>query len=256
MADEAPPMGEVLRTRDFIGRDVLDSKGSKIGSVGDLLIDRRNGRLRFLDLDMGLIRKQHVLIPVDEMEWGRDTFVLGRWTSDDIKNLPAYDKDRPLTSDVLEEMERSHPRFYGPGDVDPPPAPGEARVVPMKQAKDFKLSKGAPDLRGWNVFGADGERVGMVSELLVDPKAMKIRYLDVDLLDDLFLLEDDRHVLVPLEMVELKERGEDVWIHRLRAEEVARLPAYTGGPLGPTIETKVRNAFAPPRRTDEVTEGE
>ena len=55
------------------------------------------------------------------------------------------------------------------------PIEGEARVVPLSEAKNFRLEKGAPDLRGWNVFGSDGERVGVVSQLLVDPTALKVR---------------------------------------------------------------------------------
>lgn len=236
--------GSVLRTKEFLGRDVMDASGAKVGTIGDLLVDRRDGRIRFLDLNLGVLRKQHVLIPVEQLEWGKADFVLGRWTGAEVKTLPTYDPDKPLTDELLEELGRSHPRFYGDADA-LPVAEGERRVLPMKEAKDFKLSGGAPDLRGWNVFGADGERVGTVTEMLVDPGAMKIRYLDVDLLDDLFLLEDDRHVLVPLEMIELKERGEDAWVAHLRAEEIARLPAYTGGPVDPLVEERVRRAFNP-----------
>lgn len=244
MSDSTAVRGTVLRTKDFLGRDVMDASGAKVGTIGDLLVDRRDGRIRYLDLNLGVLRKQHVLIPVNQLEWGKADFVLGRWTESDVKTLPNYDPDRPLTDELLEELGRSHPRFYGDADA-VPVAEGERRVLPMKEAKDFKLSGGAPDLRGWNVFGADGERVGTVTEMLVDPGEMKIRYLDVDILDDLFLLQDDRHVLVPLEMVELKERGKDVWVARLRAEQVARLPAYTGGAVDPLVEERVHEAFAP-----------
>lgn len=245
MAEHGTGRGEVLRARDFIGRDVLDAKGEKVGTIGDLLVDRRNGRVQFLDLDFGLIRKHHVLLPVEQVEWGEKEFVLGRWTSDQVKALPAYEGDRPLTAEVLDEMARAHPRFYGSGDArEPVAAPGDTRIVPLREAKDFKLASDAPDLRGWNVFGEDGERVGTVTEVLVDPVAMKVRYLDVDLLDDLFLLKDDRHVLIPAEAVDLRERGKDVWIKGLRAEAVARLPAYTGGVVDPATELTVRDAFA------------
>ena len=255
----APARAEVLRSKDFIGRDVLDTTGEKVGSVGDLLLDGRSGKPRFLDLDFGMLRRQHVLLPVSEIEWGDDAFVLSRWTKDQVRSLPPYQTDKPLTRDALDELERTFPQFYGSEDAirtatrqsDAP------QIVPLKEAKDFKLSKGATDLRGWNVFGSDGERVGEVSEMLVDPVAMKVRFLDVDVLDDLFTLSDDRHVLIPTENVELRERGEDVWIQGLRADEVAhRLPAYTGGPVHPATERAVRETFAPRERATEPVERE
>ena len=79
---------------------------------------------------------------------------------------------------------------------------------------------------GMHVRSSDGERLGTVSGLLVDPAALKVRYLDVDLSEDLFQLRDDRHVLVPIELADLKLRGGDVWVRDWSANEIARLPAY------------------------------
>jgi sporulation protein YlmC with PRC-barrel domain len=241
MPEGIAPRAELLRTRDFIGRAVIDSGGDKVGTVADLLLDRRRGDVRMLDVDLGLFQR-HVLVPAEQLDFGEEALVLRRWTRDQVKALPAYDPSRPLTLALLEEMERAHPTFYGNAEA-LPAAAGESGVVPLRDAKDFRLSKGAPDVRGWNVFGADGERIGTVAELLVDPAAMKIRYLDVDLLDDLFKLQEDRHVLVPLEAVDLRERGRDVWIRDLRAADVAQLPAYTGGAVSPIVEERVQALF-------------
>jgi sporulation protein YlmC with PRC-barrel domain len=242
MADDINPRAEFLRTRDFIGRDVLDSKTEKVGTVSELLVDRRRGDIRYMAVNLGLFSKQ-VLIPVDQLDMNEDVLVLRSWTRDHLKPLPAYEPDRPLTRPLLDEMERSHPRFYGDPEQSAAAGPAESRVIPLKQARDFKLSKGDPDPRGWNVFGADGERVGVVSDLLVDPAGMKIVYLAIDVADDLFKLKEDRHVLVPTDAVELRERGRDVWINNLNSDEVARLPAYTGGAVDPLIEDSIADAF-------------
>jgi sporulation protein YlmC with PRC-barrel domain len=234
----------LLRTKDVIGRDVVDATGKKLGKVNDLLLDRRQGQVQLLDVDLGLFSKR-VLMPVAALDWSADDNALtSRWSHDDVKALPAFDPNQPLSPALLTEMERAYPRFYG----SPPPAPPSngrdlPRIVPLREAKDFKISQGDPDVRGWNVFGADGERVGTVKEMLVDPAAMKIRYLAVDLLNDLFLLKEDRHVLIPIEAVELKERGRDVWIIGATAKEVARLPAYLGGSVETTMEASVRQVF-------------
>ena len=243
MSDPIVTSPEIFRTRDLQGWDVVDRAGEKIGTVADLLFDH-TGRVRMLDVEYGFPKK-HFLVPQHQMEWGEQRFILGRWTRDRMRALPPYDPAGPMDAARMEEMNRAFPWFYdtGEGNWDAPAGTGETRVVPMSETKDFKIGSGAPDPRGWNVFGSDGERLGTVSDLLVDPAALKIRYLDVDLLDDLFHLTDDRHVLVPLDHVDLKERGNDVWVHGLTAAEAARLPAYPGGAVEPWMERTVTQTF-------------
>jgi sporulation protein YlmC with PRC-barrel domain len=243
MTDTTSPRAEILRTREFVGWDVVDRAGDKVGSIGDLLIDR-SGKIRYVQVDHGLPRKSF-LLPEHQLEWGEKNFVIGRWNRDQVRGLPPYDTETALSAPVLEEMERAYPWFYdrkmAPGEIT---QPGEERVVPLSDAKSFKIGSGEPDPRGWNVFGSDGERLGTVTQMLVDPAAMKVRYLDVDLLDDLFMLKDDRHVLIPLEHVDLKERGNDVWVRGLTAREAARLPGYSGGPVPNWLEQSVAQRFS------------
>ena len=234
---------EVLSTRDLVGWNVMDAQAKKVGTVKDLLVDRR-GKVRFLDVDFGMFRK-HVLLPIEVVDWGADALVLARWTQEDVRMLPPYDPAKPLTPTALAEMQRAFPAFYGDRDAAPARL-GDMVAVPLPEARDFRLPKEAPDPRKWNVFGADGERVGVVHELLVDPSAMKVRYLDVDVADDLFLLSDDRHVLVPLDRIELRERGNDAWVQGLSAREVAALPAYTGGGVDPRLAESLSAAFRGP----------
>lgn len=237
------PRAEVLRTRDLVGWDVADADGAKVGEVTDLLIGR-DGRVRFMAVKLGLLGRT-VLVPADALDWGAGSMVLPRWTGEEVKALPPYD-GKPLTAAVLDDMERAYPRYYGHTQALPLAAhadAGEPRVVPLRDAKDFRLAKGAPNLRGWNVFGADHERVGQVHEMLVDPVGMKVRYLDVDLADDLFPTREDRHVLIPLELVELRERGEDAWVRGVSSQEIAQLPAYLGGPVDPLVEAQIHERF-------------
>lgn len=241
MTDAHPGLPEIFRTREFVGWEVVDVAGEKAGTVADLLIDA-TGRVRFVDLEFGFPRK-HVLIPQDRLQWGERRLVIDEWARRGLSALPPYDPSRPLDGAMVAELARAYPAVYDPEAHDWRAPAGEARIVPLSQAKDFRLEKGAPDLRGWNVFGADGERVGVVSQLLVDPGAMKIRYVDVDVHQDLYRLRDDRHVLVPLEMIDLRERGKDAWVEGLSAAEVARLPAYTGGAVVPVLEMSVQRAF-------------
>ena len=246
MATQTPNRAAVLRSRDFLGRDVLDGSNNKLGTIHDLLLDRRSGKVQFIEVDLGVFRKR-VIVPVNRVDWGEDAFLLRGWSADQVKRLPEYEPDRPLTEDMLDELVWAYPTFYGEEDYAPDVrAAGDPRFVPMKDTKDFKVKSDEPDLRGWNVFGTDGERIGKVTDLLVDPAAMKVAFLDVDLFDDLFMLKDDRHVLIPAEAVEVRERGQDVWVRDLTARDVARLPAYNGGAADPVVVSRVTNVFDGP----------
>lgn len=245
MAENAAARAEVLRTRDLIGWAVADPAGATVGTVSDLLIGR-DGRVRYLAVKRGLLGST-VLLPVEELDWGDQSMRLNRWLDADVRRLPPYDADGPLSAELVEEMARAHPRFYGPPlPFDAPGVEAQPRIVPLKEAREFRLPRDAPNPRGWEVFGADNERVGVVEGLLVDPSQMRVAYLDVDVAEDLFLLREDRHVVVPMEYVELRERGRDVWVKGLTAREIALLPAYTGGGLDPLVEQRVERAFNRP----------
>ncbi|HSG39153.1 MAG TPA: PRC-barrel domain-containing protein, partial [Thermoanaerobaculia bacterium] len=55
------------------------------------------------------------------------------------------------------------------------------RVSPLRSLHNHRISDGDPDVRGWEVYGADSRRIGRVDDLLVDTEAMKTRYLAVTL---------------------------------------------------------------------------
>jgi sporulation protein YlmC with PRC-barrel domain len=241
MTEPRTPAPLLLRSSELLRREVLDRAGEKVGGVSDLLLDE-DGRVSLVEVEFGLPRR-HVLIPERELDRGEKAFLLNRWTREQARSLPLVDREVPLDERALRELRGGYPWFYGDDEEWRGDAGGEGRAVPLSEAKDFRLESGAPDLRGWTVFGVDGERVGVVKDILVDPAAQKVRYLSVDVLDDLYLLKDDRHVLVPLEDVELKERGNDAWVQRARAREIASLPAYTGGPVGPAMERAVQRVF-------------
>ena len=55
------------------------------------------------------------------------------------------------------------------------------------EGSGYKVADDDPDVRGWEVTGSDGRRIGEVDDLLVDPAALRARYLEVRL--DRSLLE-------------------------------------------------------------------
>lgn len=59
-------------------------------------------------------------------------------------------------------------------------------VTPLSKLHNYRISEGDPDVRGWEVLGADGRMIGTVDDLLVDTEALRVRYLDVNLDSSLF----------------------------------------------------------------------
>jgi photosynthetic reaction center H subunit len=117
------------------------------------------------------------------------------------------------------------------------------RVVPLGQMDDFTVAKGDPDVRGWEVLASDGRKIGEVDELLVDARAMKVRYLDVDLEDAVAGSAADRHVLIPVGYARLDRERDCVRVDALASEDLAALPRYDQGPLRRDFEASVRDRF-------------
>jgi len=55
------------------------------------------------------------------------------------------------------------------------------RVSPLRSLHNHRITEGDPDVRGWEVYGADNRRIGRVDDLLIDTDSSKARYLAVTL---------------------------------------------------------------------------
>lgn len=57
----------------------------------------------------------------------------------------------------------------------------DKRLASLDGLTGYKVAEGDPDVRGWDVIGRDGRRIGEVDDLLVDTAALRVRYLEVRL---------------------------------------------------------------------------
>jgi uncharacterized protein (TIGR02271 family) len=73
----------------------------------------------------------------------------------------------------------------------------------LSEVDDLEVAPDNPDIRGWNVVDAGDRVIGEVDDLIVDPQAMKVRFLTIDLDKDALNLQDGRSVLVPITNVQL-----------------------------------------------------
>ena len=114
---------------------------------------------------------------------------------------------------------------------------------------DFEIVDGEPDIRGWDVKNANGQKIGEVEELIVDAQQKKVRYMIVDL-DDNELKLDHRKVLIPIGTAELHKEDDDVVLPSVQTEHLHSLPVYDKNNLTPDTERKICSVLG---RTDSTS---
>lgn len=96
----------------------------------------------------------------------------------------------------------------------------------LRDLTDFEVADGNPDVRGWTVRGGDGQALGTVYELIVEPEAMKVRYLDVELDGRFHINEHENHILLPIGVAAIDADDDNVFVPALTAESVLNYPPY------------------------------
>ncbi|GAC1379509.1 MAG: hypothetical protein NVS3B25_10460 [Hymenobacter sp.] len=96
----------------------------------------------------------------------------------------------------------------------------------LRDLTDFEVADGNPDVRGWVVRGGDGQTLGAVHELIVEPAAMKVRYLDVELDARFHINDSESHILLPIGAASLDADGDNVFVPALNADSVLAYPPY------------------------------
>ncbi|GAB3315562.1 PRC-barrel domain-containing protein [Hymenobacter humi] len=97
----------------------------------------------------------------------------------------------------------------------------------LRDLTDFEVADGNPDVRGWTVRGNDGHALGVVHELIVEPEALKVRYLDVELDARFKRSKHETHILLPIGVASLDTDGDNVFVPALNAESVQAYPPYS-----------------------------
>ncbi|MEM8983289.1 MAG: photosynthetic reaction center subunit H [Pseudomonadota bacterium] len=93
----------------------------------------------------------------------------------------------------------------------------ENRIVPMRVATDFVITKGDPDPRGMSVVADDGEVAGTVADLWVDRSEPMIMFYEVK-------LPDGKHVLAPAGFTRIKPARGEIHVQSLHAHQFADVP--------------------------------
>ncbi|MBM2622022.1 PRC-barrel domain-containing protein [Actinoplanes sp. LDG1-06] len=105
--------------QDIRGRRVVDSDGSEVGTVADLLVDAEESRVRFLNVAHGGILgfgATSSFIPIDAVREVTDDEVRIDTSKDRVSGAPRFDPEL-AERDYLEEVYGyyGHTPFWSPG---------------------------------------------------------------------------------------------------------------------------------------------
>ena len=117
------------------------------------------------------------------------------------------------------------------------------QLIRLEELKGFKVADGDRDIRGWKVRTSEGVDAGKVDELIVDPSARQVRYLEIDLDKKAVGLDDDRRILVPIGVARLDDDHERVVVDQLSATKLAAAPLYRRGSITREYETSLRDYY-------------
>ncbi len=86
----------------------------------------------------------------------------------------------------------------------------------LKDLKNYKIVKPDSDVRGWDVFSNDKKNIGIIDEIIVDPKLKKVCYLDIYLHSDIKTKNGNRHLFVPVNTIKFDLIKESVYLTNIK----------------------------------------
>lgn len=127
------------------------------------------------------------------------------------------------------------------------------RLAILHDLKGFRVRKGEPDIRGWDVVTSDKKKIGEVHELIVDTVDMKVRYLDVDVDSKVLETKKNSHVLIPIAGAQLDDDDNRVYLEEISVQELLALPPYDHRAITREYETNIASWFQKASRRDAVS---
>src|SRR3954469_12025960 len=95
----------------------------------------------------------------------------------------------------------------------------------LSETHDFAVASDDPDIRGWDVV-TNASEIGKVSDLIVDPSAMKVRYVEVELDRGAFNLHEQKRVIVPISSVDVDASAKQVRLAGMALTDIPTLPQF------------------------------
>lgn len=101
-------MLEVERITDWVGQDVVDADGQRIGKLDEVLFETGTDEAGFASVRTGLLRRRGIFVPLEGAAMARD-HIRVPFAKDVVEEAPEIDADDALTA----EQEAQLLRHYG-----------------------------------------------------------------------------------------------------------------------------------------------
>lgn len=120
----------------------------------------------------------------------------------------------------------------------------ERELIKLRDFDRHVVAKEDPDVRGWNIVDKAGSIIGKIDELLVDPKAKKVRYMDVNLDSSFTMRDHEVHVLVPIGMAKVHPEKDEV-VAGFEKEKLLQCPEILSEVIGRDYEEELLEKIVP-----------
>ena len=126
------------------------------------------------------------------------------------------------------------------------------RLVPLGDTKEYHVAAMMPDVRGWDVVGAEGVVLGRVTELMVDPAVGRVRYLELE--TEAMGAEPVRRVHLPIGLARIDEARDVVLVPTVTTTALSALTTTGPGAITREYEIHVRRSIVGAEEVGEAEE--
>ena len=210
------------------GADVFTMQNEKVGSVDRVVLDPKSKAVSHIVVRKGFLLKEDKVIPLEDIDRVVDDEVLLKRDIQDLSDYPEFEETHYLLADEVAKLEKEKAEYARPVLWYPPYGYARMGGVPYAPTTMYYAATQrnipedmVPLKEGAKVISADGEHVGDIEEVLVDPKQERATHIVIEE----GLLFPDRKLLPTIWVTHLLE--DEIHI-AMKSSTLEKIPEYEG----------------------------
>lgn len=211
-----------------LGAKVVAENDEKVGEIEKVVIDPKTEEITHVVIRKGFLFSEDKLVPVSLLGIADEDEIRLRAPQEEIELLPDFESRKFLLYSDLDEAYKQERGYATPVIMYPPAGLGHVGMgMPAQPPLVAKVEENIPEdsvaiQDGADVIGMEGEKVGEVEEVFIDPELDQANYI---LVSKGFILKERK--LVPMDWVQELKEGK---IHlAVNTKIIEQLPDYPQG---------------------------